>query len=100
MHFDIKLITDWRFLVPASVALLSLAFSVFNFLVGKLVASKIMNNDIKHLTLNVKDLKDKDRELRVDLKNDLEKIFRRLGKIDKAIAVRKAICDERHSKDK
>lgn len=100
MNFDIKIITDWRFLVPASVALLSLAFSVFNFIVGKLVASQIIQNDLKHINTDIKELKKENTGIKIDLRKDLSKIFRRLGKIDKAVAVRKAICDERHSKDR
>lgn len=107
MNFNIKLITDWRFLVPASIALLSLAWSVFNFVVGKLTITRITQNDLKHITADIKKLEDTDKnlekehkEIKIDLKQDLNKIFRRLGKIDKAVAVRDAICDERHSKDK
>ena len=100
MKFDINIITDWRFLVPASVALLGLAFSVFNFVVGKIVATKITGNDLVHITADIEKLEKEDTAIKSSLKNDLDKIFRRLGKIDKAIAVRQSICNERHKNDK
>ena len=100
MNFDIKLITDWRFLVPASVALLSLAFSMFNFIIGKLVASKIVQNDLKHVTADIDSLKIDNKEIKIDLKKDLNKIFRRLGRLEKIQYAQREICNERHSKDK
>ena len=98
MKFDIKLITDWRFLVPASVALLSLGWSVFNFVVAKLTFAKIIGNDLKHVTADITELKVENKEIKIDLKQDLNRIFKRLGKIDKGLAVRTAICNERHKK--
>ncbi len=84
----------WGFVIAVS----GLAFSVFNFVFGKLVANKITNNDLKHLTKDVENLKQDSKEYKTELKKDLEKIFRRLGKIDKNITRRDAICEERHSK--
>jgi len=98
MNFDIKLITDWRFLVPASVSLLALVGSVFNFIITKVTTTKIVQNDLKHINQDIKELKDENKDIKIDLKKDLGKIFRRLGHIDKGLAVRKAICDERHPK--
>lgn len=98
MNFDIKIITNWRFLIPASVALLSLAFSIFNFIVGKITATKIIQNDLKHINVDIEALKEERKEIKINLRNDLNKIFRRLGKIDKGLAVREAICNERHGK--
>jgi len=98
MNFDIQLITNWKFLVPASVALLSLAFSVFNFIVGKLVASRIIQNDLKYVKDDIAELKSENKEIKIDLKADLNKIFRRLGRIEKEIVKREAICNERHKK--
>ena len=100
MKFDIKLITDWRFLIPAIVGLVSLGWSIFNFVVGKLTFAKILGNDLKHVTDDIGKLEKENKLIKIDLKKDLEKIFRRLGKIDKGLAVRTAICNERHSKDK
>jgi len=94
-----ELLTNWRFWTFA-IAILSFLFSAFNFVVGKVVASKIVNNDLKHLTKDVNDLKQDNKEYRTDLKNELSRIFKRLGKIDKAIVKREAICNERHRKDK
>lgn len=100
MKFDIKLVTDWRFLIPASVALLSLAWSVFNFVVGRITIAKITGNDLKHVTADITELKADNKEIKVYLKKDLDKIFKRLGKIEKGLAVRTVICNERHKNDK
>ncbi len=100
MNFNIKLLADWKFLLPMGVGLVSLLWSIFNFVTGKLIASKITNNDLKHLNEDVKELKDENKIIKVDLKADLNKIFKRLGKIDKGLAVRDALCNERHPRDK
>lgn len=93
-----QLLMNWRFWT-FSIAILSFLFSAFNFIVGRYVANKITNNDLKHLTENVKELKQDSKEYKIDLKNELNRIFRRLGKIDKAIVKRDSICEERHKND-
>jgi len=52
-------------------------------------------------TLKIKYCKDCGKEettYKKDLKKDLGKIFRRLGKIEREIVKREAICSERHKK--
>ena len=44
-------------------------------------------NDLKHLTIDVN-----------RISKNIDKIFRRIGKVEKAIVRRDAICEERHSK--
>ena len=100
MNIDMNIITNWKFLFPSSIALFSLLFSIFNFTVGRFVANRITKNDLLHLTKDVKELKDNNEKIEGNLRDDLNKIFRRLGKIDRGLAVRKAICNERHSKDR
>lgn len=100
MQIDLNVITNWKFLIPSSIALFSLLFSIFNFTVGRMIANKITKNDLTHLTKDVEGLKEQNKEIKGNLREDLNKIFRRLGKIDKGLAVRKAICNERHSKDR
>ena len=100
MNFDIKLITDWRFLVPASVGLISLAWSVFNFVVGKITIAKITGNDLKHITADIKELKEENKQIKVDLKADLHRINLTMNRIEKKIIKRDAICEERHHHDK
>lgn len=90
-----QLLTNWRFWT-FTIAIISFLFSAFNFIVGKLVASKIVNNEIKHITKDVIELKQDSKEYKVDLKNELNKIFKRLGKIDNRLGKREAICEERH----
>jgi len=70
-----------------------------NFILGKYLATKILKNDLLHLTVDVKDLKAGEKEYRKDLKNELNKIFRRLGRIEKNQVKRDTICEERHKKD-
>jgi len=93
-----QLLMNWRFWT-VTIAVLSFLFSAFNFIVGKLVASKIVNNELKHLTKDIIELKRDSKEYKIDLKNELSRIFRRLGKIDKAITKREAICETRHKND-
>lgn len=44
-------------------------------------------NDLKHLTIDTE-----------RISKNVDKIFRRLGKIEKDIVERKAVCNERHPK--
>lgn len=94
-----ELLTDWRFWTFI-VAVSSFLFSIFNLIVGKIVASKIQHNEIKHIQVDIKELQENEKDYRLDLKNQLTKIFRRLGKIEKIQYAQKAVCDERHKDDK
>lgn len=95
MQINLQILNDWRIWI-AVISACSFLFSVFNLIIGRHVANKIVGNDLFHLTKDVAELKNENRDIKIDLKKDLHQIFRRLGKIDKGIAVRKAICDERH----
>jgi len=78
------------------IAIASFIFSVINFIINKVVTTKITQNDLKHLTKEVDNLKLEGKEYKGELKEELNKIFKRLGKIDKNITRRDAICEERH----
>ena len=94
---NIKLVTDanmWIWIV----SLCGFIFSVINFFLGKYVATKITGNDLVHLTADVKELKKSEKEYKSFLREDLNKIFRRLGHIEKQIVKREAVCNERHRK--
>ena len=99
MKMQIQFLSDWRIWIGI-VSACSFLFSVFNLIVGRHVANKIVGNDLKHLTSDVKEIKEEHKEIKINLRDDLNKIFRRLGKIDKSTAVQRAVCDERHKKDK
>lgn len=94
-----EILTDWRFWTFI-IAVFSLLFSAFNLIVGKIVAHKLQNNEIKHLKEGIKGLKDSEKEFKIDLKNELQKIFRRLGKIEKIQYAQQKVCNERHKLDK
>jgi len=87
--------TFWTLLIAVG----SLIYSFVNMYIGKQVANKIMNNDLKHLEDDIKVLKEESKEYKGELKQELNRIFRRLGKIDKNQARRDALCDERHRKN-
>ena len=53
-------------------------------------------NDLKHLTKDVDELKSENKEHKTLIEKKLDRIFTRLGKIDRAIVRRDAICEERH----
>lgn len=90
-------LSDWRILL-AIISGCSFLFSVFNLIVGRHVINKITQNDLVHLTEDVKELKTSEKDYKIDLKKDLNKIFNRLGKIEKIQYAQQKICDERHSK--
>jgi len=75
----------WGFLI----AVFSFLFSLFNFILGKMVSHKIIEYDLKTIKKDIKNL-----ETKTDNNNG------RISKTEKQIGIRKAICDERHSKDK
>ena len=100
MKLQLEFLTNWKAFLPMGVGLLALGWSIFNFVLRKITMAKLTDNDLKHIIADVTELKAENTAIKIDLKQDLEKIFRRLGKIDKGLAVRKAVCNERHSKDK
>jgi hypothetical protein len=79
------------------VSICGFLFSIINFILGKYITSKLVENDLMHLEKDVKELKTGEKEYRTDLKKELNKIFKRLGKIEKEIIRRETICNERHS---
>lgn len=89
---------NFKIILTLIIAIVGFLFSIINFVLGKYITAKLVGNDLAHLTADVKELKAGEKEYRVDLKQDLSKIFKRLGKIEKEIIVRKTICNERHSK--
>lgn len=91
-----KFILNWEFWALI-VAIIGLLWSALNFIFGKLVADKITGNDLKHLEVDVKELKSK-------YEKNLEKNNKALNRIDRKLAnlianqkVQRAICDERHN---
>ena len=98
MKVQLQFLTDWKFFVPMGVAIFSLLWSMFNFIAGRIITVKLTQIDLKHLKIDVEELKKSDKEYKVDLREDLNKIFKRLGRIEKAQGIQKAICNERHSK--
>ena len=97
------ILTDWKFwsMVISGVALFTSIFvGVANRIITNKVTNKIQNNELKHITADIAEAKIERKELKVDLKVDLGKIFKRLGRIEKAQGIQRAICDERHGKIK
>lgn len=95
MDYLVEVLKDgrfWTFLL----ALVGFLWSVINSIVGKIIATKITQNDLKHLTADVETLKTENKEYKGELKDELIKICKRLGRIEKNQARRDAICDERH----
>lgn len=94
-----ELLGDWKFwsmLISATALILSITIGIFNRLISNRVTDKIQNNEIKHLQSDIEILKTNQKELQVEIREDLNKIFRRLGRIEKNQAKRDAVCDERH----
>ena len=89
-------IIELRWLLPSILAILALTWSLLNYLASQ----KIANNDLVHLEADVKELKEEEKDYKKELNKNLDKIFRRLGKIEKAQGIQRAICDERHGIDK
>lgn len=72
-----NILMDWKFWV--------FTVSVLKDIVLVLGIILVKFNDMKHLTESVK-----------GVEKSLSKIFTRLGKVEKAIVKRDAICEERH----
>jgi len=98
MKVQLELLTNWKFFLPMGVGTLALLWSIFNFVLRKITMTKLTQNDLKHITVDITELKKENKEIKIDLKGDLNRIFRRLGRIEKEIVKREAICNERHPK--
>jgi len=88
---------DWKFW-GFIIAIAGFIFSVVNFYINKAVTTKITQNDLKHLTQNVENLKEDGKEYKKELKTELHQINLTIGRIEKRIIKRDAICDTRHPK--
>jgi len=92
--------TEMPFLFPTIVAFVSLAWSIFNFIIGKAVTQKITQNDLKHVTADINELKANDKEFKKEIRDELHNIFLAIRRIEKKQVRREAICEERHKLDK
>ncbi len=88
---------NWNFL-SFILGGLSLLGNIGLLIGGWMVSHKIMNNDLKHLSTDVNELKQNDKEYRIDLKHELVEIKDRLSSIELNQTKRDAVCEERHSK--
>lgn len=69
-----------------------LGIFILNFIIliiNAIIFIMIKFNDLKHLTASV-----------IEIKQKIDKIFTRLGKIEKEQYARKIICEERHADKK
>jgi len=89
---------NFKLILALVVSIVGIIFSIVNFTLGKYITAKIMGNDLKHITADIDLLKKEETNYKKDLKQDLRKIFLRLGKIEREIVKREAICSERHKK--
>jgi hypothetical protein len=81
------------------IAVSGFLFSIINWIVRRAVTNKIRENEIKHIDDNIKKLEAENKEYKKEQDSFHEKIYRRLGKIEKAIVKREAICELRHKND-
>lgn len=93
----VEIITQSNYLIWI-VSICGFIFSVINFFLGKYVATKITANDLTYVKDGIIELKEEDKDFKKELKNELHKIFLKLGKIGRELAIRKVICEERHKK--
>ena len=80
-----QFLKTWGYLI----AIFSFLFSLFNLILGKVVTRKIQDYDLK-IIKNVME----------ELRTKSDDIISRVGKVEKEIGIHKAICEERHTKDK
>ena len=92
------ILTNWRFW-SVIVGAISLITNVCIILLGRYVANKIMNNDLHHIKLDIDELKQENKDYKIDLKKDLTNILEKVDKIEKAQAVRDALCNLRHKQE-
>ena len=100
MRIQLEFLTKWYFFIPTILALISLIWSIVNSIVGKIITHKITQNDLKHLTADVKDLKKDEKEFKKEINQNVHKIFLSIRRIEKKQGIRDAICNERHQIDK
>jgi len=122
MKLELEILTKWYFFIPTIIAFLSLLWSIFNFIVGKATAHKILTNDLYHVNLAIKELKDQEtdfkkeihletreaikdikeeeKEFKKEIKEDIHKIFLGIKRIESKQIKRDAICETRHKNDK
>jgi len=100
MKVQLEFLTKWYFFIPTIIGGISLLWSVFNSLIGRAVANKIVSNDLKHLTDDVVQLKKDEKEYKKEIRDDIHKIQLGIARIERKQVKRDAICETRHKNDK
>lgn len=86
-------------LIGLIIALCSFAGTVFVAFVGRIIAVKVTENNVGHLSLTVNEIKTNLGDFLTLHKTDTEKINRRLMKIEKGLFTQQVICEERHGRN-
>lgn len=79
-----------------TVGYVSIVATIILLLINGAGFALIKFNDLKHLDIAVKDNKLQQEKNYEKLDKTLDKIFRRLGRIEKNQVKRDAVCEERH----
>jgi len=89
----LEYIKNWQFWTFI-IAIASLLYSMANHIVGKIVASKIQNNELKHLKLDIDNIRKEELMFKKDLKKELHGIKLIVRRVERKQIKRDAICEE------
>jgi len=92
---------DWRFWGLLILLLSSVITQIGGIIMSMSVKksnNKIMNNDLKHLALDVKELNETVSEGFQETRETINKVWTSIEIIGKKQAARDAVCNERHKK--
>ncbi len=94
-----EFLKSWTFVISLILAIISLIWSICNSIIGKLIAHKIQNNEIKHITADIDKLEKEEKVFKKEIRENFKTICDTTKRIETNQKIRDAICETRHGKN-
>ena len=91
---------NFKLILAIVIAIVGVIFSIVNFILGKYITAKLVNNDLKHMKANIEKLEESEKDQHSDLEKELQRLSSKLIRIQKKIIRRETICEINHPNTK
>jgi len=88
----------WRMIVVI-ISSITLLITVIKLISNSYAIGKIQNNEIKHITIDIDNLKKENKDFKKEIKTEVHRIFLAIKRIEKKQTVRDTECNLRHKND-
>lgn len=95
----IEILRNYWFLIITIPTLFGFVYTLMKLYANSQVLNKLQSNDIKHLETDIKTIKTEEKEFKDKITEELHQINLGIGRIERRVVTREAICNERHKND-